>query len=91
MNELEKVLAEYHKYLTCRKLANEARAPYLVRWVREFLRFAKGKRRHLRTLRPRPWPCVRVELSEPATCRANSAWLVRFVPYDGRDRFFGKS
>jgi len=46
MNELEKVLAEYHKYLTCRKLANEARAPYFVRWVREFLRFAKGKTDH---------------------------------------------
>jgi len=38
-----------------------------------------GLRRHSRT--SRPWPWVRVEVSEPATCWAKSAWLVRFVPY----------
>jgi len=46
MNKLEKVLAEYHKYLTRRQLANKAHAPYLVRWVREFLRFASDKTGH---------------------------------------------
>ena len=43
MNKLERLLAEYHKYLTRRKLAKETHAPYLVRWVKEFLRFAKGQ------------------------------------------------
>ena len=46
MNKLEKVLAEYHKYLTLRKLAKAEQVPYLVRWVREFLRFAKDKTGH---------------------------------------------
>ena len=46
MNNLEKVLAEYHKYLTLRKLAKAEHAPYLVRWVREFLHFARDKTGH---------------------------------------------
>jgi hypothetical protein len=46
MNKLEKVLAEYHKYLMLRKLVKKEHAPYLVRWVKEFLRFAKGKTAH---------------------------------------------
>ncbi len=46
MNKLEKVLDEYHKYLTRRKLAQEVQVPYLVQWVREFLRFAKDKTGH---------------------------------------------
>jgi len=47
MNKLEQVLTEYHKYLTRRKLAKAEHVPYLVRWVREFLRFAKGKTGHM--------------------------------------------
>jgi len=46
MNKLEQVLTEYHKYLTRRKLARIEHVPYLVRWVREFLKFAKGKTGH---------------------------------------------
>jgi len=46
MGKLEKLLAEYHKYLTLRKLAKAEHVPYLVRWVREFLKFAKGKTGH---------------------------------------------
>ncbi|MDP6546869.1 MAG: integron integrase [Phycisphaerae bacterium] len=46
MNKLDKVLDEYHKYLTRRKLAKETHAPYLVRWVKEFLRFASDKSGH---------------------------------------------
>ena len=41
MNNLEKVLAAYHKYLMLRKLAKAEHVPYLVRWVKEFLQFAK--------------------------------------------------
>ena len=43
MTKLENVLAEYHKYLILRKLVKEEQAPYLVRWVREFLQFARDK------------------------------------------------
>ncbi len=46
MNKLERVLTEYHKYLIRRKSVKEAHAPYLVRWVREFLRFARDKTGH---------------------------------------------
>jgi len=46
MNKLDKILDEYHKYLICRKLAKKARIPYLVRWVRQFLQFAKGHTGH---------------------------------------------
>ena len=46
MNKLEKVLDEYHKYLMRHKLARKAHIPYLVRWVRQFLRFAKDKNGH---------------------------------------------
>ena len=46
MNNLEKVLAEYHKYLMLRKLAKADHVPYLVSWVREFLQFAKDKTGH---------------------------------------------
>ena len=46
MNKLEKVLADYHKYLMDRKLAIAEHAPYLVRWVKEFLQFAKDKTGH---------------------------------------------
>ncbi len=43
MNKLDRILDEYHKYLMQRRLVKELHAPYLVRWVREFLRFAKDK------------------------------------------------
>ncbi len=43
MSKLDKILDEYHKYLTLRKLAKAEHATYLVRWVREFLQFAKDK------------------------------------------------
>ncbi|MDP6544541.1 MAG: hypothetical protein QGH60_11155 [Phycisphaerae bacterium] len=43
MNKLEKVLAEYHNYLMSRKLAKVEHVPYLVRWVKQFLRFASDK------------------------------------------------
>ncbi len=46
MNNLEKVLDEYHKYLMDRKLCKAEHAPYLLRWVREFLRFARDKTGH---------------------------------------------
>ncbi len=46
MNNLEKVLAEYHKYLMLRKLAKAEHVPYLVRWVKEFLQFARDKTGH---------------------------------------------
>ena len=46
MNNLEKILDEYHKYLILRKLAKEEHVPYLVRWVKEFLQFAKDKTGH---------------------------------------------
>jgi hypothetical protein len=43
MNNLDKILDEYHKYLIDRKLVKKVRAPYLVRRVREFLQFARDK------------------------------------------------
>ena len=43
MSKLDKILDEYHKYLTLRKLAKAEHVPYLVRWVREFLHFARDK------------------------------------------------
>jgi len=46
MSKLEKVLDEYHKYLMHRRLAKEAHTPYMVRWVRQFLQFAKDKTGH---------------------------------------------
>ena len=46
MNNIKKVLAEYHKFLLDRKLAKVEHVPYLVRWVKEFLRFAKDKTGH---------------------------------------------
>ena len=46
MNNLEKLLAEYHKYLMDRKLAKAEHAPYLVGWVKEFLQFARDKTGH---------------------------------------------
>jgi len=46
MNKLDKILDSYHKYLTQRKLAKQAHVPYLVRWAREFLTFAKGHTGH---------------------------------------------
>jgi|MDTC01.1.fsa_nt_gb hypothetical protein len=46
MGKLEEILAEYHKYLLHRKLAKAEHVPYLVRWVREFLQFAKDKTGH---------------------------------------------
>ena len=46
MNDLGKVLAEYHKYLILRKLAKAEHVPYLVRWVKEFLQFARDKTGH---------------------------------------------
>jgi hypothetical protein len=46
MNKLDKILDEYHKYLTLRKLAKADQIPYLVRWVREFLQFARAKTGH---------------------------------------------
>ena len=46
MNNLEKLLAEYHKYLMLRKLAKAEHVPYLVGWVREFLQFARDKTGH---------------------------------------------
>ena len=46
MNKLDKILDEYHKYLMFRKLCKAEHAPYLVRWAKQFLRFAKGKTGH---------------------------------------------
>ena len=46
MNKLDKILDEYRKYLMRRKLAKQAHVPYLVSWVKEFLRFAKGHAGH---------------------------------------------
>jgi hypothetical protein len=46
MNKLDKILDEYHKYLTLRKLAKADRVPYLVGWVKEFLQFARDKTAH---------------------------------------------
>ena len=46
MNNLEKILDEYHKYLILRKLAKKEHVPYLVRWVKEFLQFARDKTGH---------------------------------------------
>ena len=46
MSKLDKILDEYHKYLTLRKLAKAEHVPYLVRWVKEFLRFARDKTGH---------------------------------------------
>ncbi|MBC8372694.1 MAG: hypothetical protein ISS69_07350 [Phycisphaerae bacterium] len=46
MNKLDKILNEYHKYLIRRKLVKTEHAPYLVRWVREFLQFARDKTGH---------------------------------------------
>ena len=46
MNKLDKILDEYHKYLISRKLVTKIRIPYLVRWVRQFLQFARDKNGH---------------------------------------------
>jgi len=46
MSKLDKVLDEYHKYLTLRKLCKTEHAPYLVGWVKQFLRFANDKTGH---------------------------------------------
>ena len=46
MNNLDKILDEYHNYLMDRKLAKKEHTPYLVRWVKEFLRFARNKTGH---------------------------------------------
>ena len=46
MNKLDKILDEYHKYLTLRKLCKTEHAPYLVGWGKQFLRFAKDKTSH---------------------------------------------
>jgi hypothetical protein len=46
MSKLDKVMDEYHKYLTLRKLAKDEHPPYLVGWVKKFLRFAKDKTGH---------------------------------------------
>jgi hypothetical protein len=43
MNKLENILDEFHKYLMLRKLAKTEHVPYLVRWVKEFLQFARDK------------------------------------------------
>ena len=46
MNKLENILDEYHKYLILRKLAKTEHVPYLVRWVKELLQFARDKTGH---------------------------------------------
>jgi len=46
MSKLDRILDEYHKYLLHRGLAKESHVPYLVRWVRQFLQFAKGHTDH---------------------------------------------
>jgi hypothetical protein len=46
MNNLDKILDEYHKYLLHRKLARVEHVPYLTGWVRELLQFARDKTDH---------------------------------------------
>ena len=60
----------------------EAATAQPTRQSSQWLSDRNGLRLHSRT--SRPWPWVRTEVSEPATCWAKSAWLVRFVPYSVR-------
>ena len=57
----------------------EAATAQPTRQSSQWLSGRNGLRRHSRT--SRPWPWVSAEVSEPATCSANNAWLLRLVPY----------
>ncbi|MCP4376376.1 MAG: hypothetical protein GY794_09405 [bacterium] len=46
MSKLDNILDEYHKYLTLRKLCKAEHTPYLLRWAKQFLRFARDKTGH---------------------------------------------
>ena len=57
----------------------EAATAQPTRQSSQWLSGRSGLSRHSRTSRPCPW--VRTEVSDPATCSANNAWLLRLVPY----------
>ena len=44
MNKIDTVLADYEAYLKRHRMAKSKHIPYLVKWVRRFLDFAKRQR-----------------------------------------------
>ena len=42
MNKIDTVLADYETYLKRHRIAKPKHIPYLVKWVRRFLAFAKN-------------------------------------------------
>ena len=41
MSKIDTVMAEYREYMQSRRLAKAKHIPFLVKWVRQFLAFAK--------------------------------------------------
>ena len=84
MSKLDKVLDEYHKYLMLRKLCKEEHAPYLVGWVRKFLRFARDKTGHkfetvIEMFRSRQW--IHRERAHRTHRKCNYGLLIGFGSY----------